>query len=264
MKGSDVFTLHRGVSPLVVSVPHDGREIPEDIAVRMSDAALSLPDTDWHVARLYEFCRDLGATLLIANYSRYVVDLNRPASDAALYPGQVSTGLCPSRTFAGDSIYRDGGSVSDAERRQRTAAYWAPYHEMLRSLLDERTKKYGVAVLWDAHSIASRVPSLFDGQLPELNVGTNNGASCDRRLVAGLIGAAEASPYSVVVDGRFRGGYITRHYGQPQQRVHAVQLELAQRCYMREEDGKFDVPRASRLVAVLSAMMQACVGAASS
>lgn len=263
MKTGDVFTLHRGASPLVVSVPHDGREIPDDIAARMSDAALSLPDTDWHVARLYAFCRDLGASLLVARYSRYVVDLNRPANDATLYPGQMSTGLCPSRTFAGENIYQDGATVSDEERERRTAKYWAPYHETLRSLLDERTKRHGVALLWDAHSIASQVPALFDGQLPELNIGTNAGESCERRLASRLVSEAEASPYSVVVDGRFRGGYITRHYGRPQQRVHAVQLELSQRCYLHEETGGFDAARAGRLVPVLSAMLRAYVAAAS-
>ena len=264
MTSGDVFTLNRGVSPLVISVPHDGRKIPGKIAARMSDAALALPDTDWHVARLYGFCRDLGATLLVANYSRYVVDLNRPASDESLYPGQVSTGLCPTRTFAGDDIYRDGESVSGEERRQRTAGYWDPYHEALRSLLDERRAEHGVALLWDAHSIASRVPALFDGQLPELNIGTNDGRSCDQRIVSALVSVAEASPFSTVVDGRFRGGYITRHYGRPRDGIHAVQLELAQRCYMLEESGEYDVSGAGRLVAVLSELLESAVAAARS
>jgi N-formylglutamate amidohydrolase len=262
MSAAAVFDLHRGHTPIVVSVPHDGREIPERIAARMSDDALSLPDTDWHVARLYDFCRDLGATLLVARFSRYVVDLNRPPSDEALYPGQVSTGLCPERTFAGARIYRDGDIVSAAEREERTAHYWRPYHEALGALLDANLRRHGVALLWDAHSIASRVPALFDGELPALNIGTNGGTSCGPRVRAALADALERVPFSATIDGRFRGGYITRHYGRPERGIHAVQMELAQRCYLRESVAEYDEALAARLLPVLAAMLQSCLAAA--
>ena len=150
----------------------------------MTEAGQSIPDTDWDVASLYEFATDLGASTVIANYSRYVVDLNRSAEDAALYPGQVATGLCPEQTFAGEAIYRSGG-VDDDEKARRVEEYWRPYHEHIRETLDSLKEQHGFALLWDAHSIPSIVPRLFDGELPELNLGSNSGASCGAPIEAG-------------------------------------------------------------------------------
>ena len=251
-----VFNYHDGNLPLVISVPHDGVHIPEDIRTRMTSIGASVPDTDWHVAELYDFARDLGASMLVANYSRYVVDLNRSDSDDILYPGQVATGLCPEQTFAGDDLYENGG-VSDDERSARIQQYWRPYHEQLAAMLQAKREEHGFALLWDAHSIPSVVPRLFDGELPELNIGTNDGRSCDTARQEKVIAAAGSGPFSVVVNGRFKGGYITRHYGNPKSQVHAVQLEVAQRAYMDEASTVFDVARAARLRETLQRMLSA-------
>ena len=251
-----VYSHYDGELPLVISVPHDGVHIPEDIRTRMTPAGIAVPDTDWHVAELYDFARDFGASMLVANYSRYVVDLNRSANDDVLYPGQVATGLCPQQTFAGDDIYAEGG-VSDEERSDRVEQYWRTYHEQLASMLQAQRDKHGYALLWDAHSIPSVVPRLFDGELPELNVGTNDGSSCGATRQSKVIAAAESGPFSVIANGRFKGGYITRHYGDPGAGVHAVQLEIAQRAYMDEASTVFDAGKAMRLRETLRLMLSA-------
>jgi len=251
-----VYSHYEGDVPLLISVPHDGVHIPADLGARMTPEGLAVPDTDWHVAELYDFARDFGASMLVANYSRYVVDLNRSASDDILYPGQVATGLCPERTFAGQGLYLDNG-VGDAEKAARVEQYWRPYHEQLESMLQRIRTKHGFALLWDAHSIPSIVPRLFDGELPELNIGTNDGASCDAARQDAVVRAAEGSPYSTAVNGRFKGGYITRRYGDPDAGIHAVQLEIAQRAYMDEASTVFDASRAARLRETVQRMLSA-------
>ncbi|HNP64243.1 MAG TPA: N-formylglutamate deformylase [Woeseiaceae bacterium] len=258
---TDVFRFQSGDQPLLISVPHDGREVPEDIRARMSEAGLAVPDTDWYVAELYEFAAELGATMLIANYSRYVVDLNRSADDEILYPGQAVTGLCPEQTFAGEDIYTSGG-VDAEEKAARVEAYWRPYHARIRKTLDAMREQYGYALLWDAHSIPSCVPRLFDGELPALNLGSYDSRSCRKSIESAVARVADASPYSNVVNGRFKGGYITRHYGDPEGDIHALQLEIAQRAYMNEEHGNFDEAKAERLRATLSQMLRNFIAAA--
>ena len=229
----------------------------------MTDAGKSIPDTDWDVARLYDFAMDLGASSVIANYSRYVVDLNRSADDAALYPGQVATGLCPEQTFAGEAIYRSGG-VDEEEKLARVEKYWRPYHEHIRTTLASLREEHGYALLWDAHSIPSIVPRLFDGELPELNLGSNSGASCESSIDAAVAAEARKSPFDAVLNGRFKGGYITRHYGEPENGMHALQLEIAHRAYMNEETGLYDAKKAAVLRDTLQKMLNAFLGAAQS
>lgn len=253
---SDVYAFSQGDSPLLISVPHDGRLIPDAQRARMTEAGLAIPDTDWHVAELYGFARDLGASLLVAQYSRYVVDLNRPPDDGSLYDGQVATGLCPQHTFSGDSIYCDDAPVTAAETAERAECYWRPYHERLSRVLDELRARHGYALLWDAHSIPSRVPRLFDGELPVLNLGNFDGRSCDAAVADELYRCASASPYSAILNGRFKGGHITRHYGNPGNGVQAVQLELAQRAYMDEATLDFDAGLADRLRGTLGALLE--------
>ena len=252
---SDVFAFTQGDSPLLVSVPHDGRLIPHEQRARMTAAGLAIPDTDWHVAALYDFARELGASLLVAQYSRYVVDLNRPPDDDSLYEGQIATGLCPSYTFTGDPLYSDGTAVTAEETAHRVECFWRPYHERLAQALDELKARFGYALLWDAHSIPSRVPRLFDGELPALNLGNFDNRSCDAGIAGELFRVAAASPYSTVLNGRFKGGYITRYYGDPTNRVQAVQLELAQRAYMDEATREVDAGLADRLRETLAALL---------
>ena len=220
----------------------------------MTAEGAAVPDTDWHVAELYGFARELGASMLVANYSRYVVDLNRPSTDEALYEGQVATGLCPLRTFAGEPIYRDDHAIDIADRVCR---FWQPYHTRLAAKLDELRERHGYALLWDAHSIASVVPRLFDGELPALNIGTDAGRSCGRGIESSVAEVAADSGYGHVLNGRFQGGFITRHYGDPGNNGHAVQLEIAQRVYMDEDAAVYDVHKAERLRGTLRGMLEA-------
>lgn len=228
----------------------------------MTAAGRELPDTDWHVPRLYDFASSIGASVIAAIYSRYVIDLNRAADDAALYPGQLSTGLCPAKTFAGEDIYRPDGAVDTAERAERIERYWRPYHEHLERTLDALRERHGYALLWDAHSIAGEVPALFDGVLPDLNVGTNGGKSAAPQLAEAVAQVARSSSLTYAHDGRFRGGYITRHYGKPGERVHAVQLEIAQRSYMDEGSRVLDERRTATLAGVVRDMLFAFMAAA--
>jgi len=230
------FQLNRGHTPLLVSMPHDGTRVPDEVEARMTPEALAVPDTDWHVSRLYDFAGALGAGTLWPFHSRYVVDLNRAPDGAELYPGASNTELCPLTTFDGDPVYREGEEPNADEIEARRQLYWAPYHIALQEELLRLRERHGVAVLWEAHTIRSEVPRFFDGVLPDLNLGTVDGASCApalrERLGARLAGV---DGYRHVVDGRFKGGYIARAYGEPDHGVHAVQLEIAQRNYMDEE-----------------------------
>lgn len=246
--------LRRGTAPLLISVPHAGTALPPGLAERMTSAGRALPDTDWYVDRLYAFAGALGAGLLVAGLSRYAVDLNRPPDDAPLYAG-ATTGLVPTETFAGESIYRDGHEPGEGEFALRIQRYWTPYHQVLSTELDTIRERHGYAVLLDAHSIAGEVPRLFEGELPALNLGSNRGCSADAGLIAGAERRLRDSAFSTVLDGRFRGGHITRHYGQPSQRVHALQLEIAQRSYMREKPPEWNGERAERLQSVLEQLV---------
>jgi N-formylglutamate amidohydrolase len=259
-----VFDYAEGGSALVVSIPHDGRLLMPGQETAMTAAGRALPDTDWHVRRLYDFVDELNATVIAANYSRYVVDLNRSAEDDALYLGRVSTGLCPASTFAGDALYVDGAPISATEQARRVALYWRPYHDKLRAVLRERVAQFGKVLLWDAHSIAGEVPRLFEGTLPELNIGSNAGLSCVPEVSAAVHAVAESSRYSCVLNGRFKGGYITRHYGDPAAGVHAVQLEIAQRSYMDEESGEYLAEAAGNLQKVIKNMLLAALHSISS
>lgn len=256
---NDVFTLHRGRTPLVVSLPHVGTEIAPEIAARLLPEAMAVADTDWHLEALYAFARDeLGASLVVPRFSRYCVDLNRPPENTPMYAGANNTELCPTRAFTGAALYPAGKEPDDAEVQRRIARFWRPYHDALAGELQRLKAEHGYALLFDGHSIKSELPWLFDGRLPDLNLGTASGASCDTTLRDAL-GAVLAGQqrFSQVVDGRFKGGYITRQYGRPGAGVHAVQLEMAWRCYMREEPPyAIDPARAAEVQPVLRALLQ--------
>jgi len=235
---AEPFTFRAGGSPLLVSMPHVGTELPEAVATHMTELAKTVPDTDWHVDRLYDFLDHLDASILAATQSRYVIDLNRAPDDRPLYPGASNTGLCPTTTFDQAPIYLDGREPDAAEIAARKDRVFRPYHARLGRALAAIVERHGYALLWEAHSIRSRVPRFFEGRLPDLNLGSASGASADPELIARLSQVAEiegaAAGYSYALDGRFKGGYITRSFGDPAQGVHAVQLELSQITYMDE------------------------------
>jgi N-formylglutamate deformylase len=226
------FEFRAGRTPLLVSMPHTGTHVPEALLSRMTEAAKRLPDTDWHLERLYDFLDELGASVLVATHSRYVVDLNRPPDNANLYPGQDTTPLVPLDTFHRKALYRPGQEPDAAEIAGRVEMYWTPYHSQLSHELTRLKKDHGYALLWDAHSIFSEVPRFFSGKLPSLNLGTADGRSCGTGIGEGLL--QRVSGYDAVLNGRFKGGYITRTYGDPANGVHAVQLELSEATYMNE------------------------------
>jgi len=229
------FSLRRGKAPVLVSIPHMGMEIPAELREHYVERALAVEDTDWHLDRLYDWLDTMGASVLQPRWSRYVIDLNRPPDDQPMYPGASNTELCPTRFFTGDALYKPGHEPDRAERARRLESYWRPYHDALRQELDRIRAQHGFVLLWDAHSIRSRIPWLFEGELPGLNIGTAGDLSADETITKAIETAAARHPaVSHVVNGRFKGGYITRHYGRPDEHVHAVQLEMCQKLYMSE------------------------------
>lgn len=247
-----------GKLPLLISFPHSGTYVPPELAERLTREALDLPDTDWFVPELYHFHRELGVAVICATHTRYVVDLNRPPDGAPLYPGLRETTVCPTETFDGERLYVKGADPTPGEIAERLRRYWQPYHDKLDELTQQIVRRHGYCILWDAHSIHSTVPSLFDGRLPDLNIGTAGGGSCSPDLPARMIARLRAQKaFSYVLDGRFKGGYITRHYGNPAARIHAVQLEIAQSAYLLESRAPvFEASRAHPLGSVLRGLLQ--------
>jgi N-formylglutamate deformylase len=255
------FSLLRGSLPLLVSVPHAGTALTEGLRERLVPRAAGVEDTDWHLERLYAFAHELGASLIVPRYSRYVVDLNRPPEDTPMYPGVNNTGLAPTRFFSGDALYREGQAPAAAEIAARVQQHWRPYHAALAEELARLRDRHGHAVLFDAHSIRSELPWLFEGRLPDLNLGTASGSSCAASLAAALgqVLAAQRD-YSHVTDGRFKGGYITRHHGRPAERVHAVQLEMCWRCYVDEARAhEWHAERAAEVTPLLRRLVQTMI-----
>lgn len=257
---SEWLTIRRGKAPLIVSIPHSGTDIPDDIADSLVSLPLARHDADLHVHRLYAFAEELDATIIRTAISRTVIDVNRDPSGVSLYPGQTTTGLCPTETFDGVPLYKEGREPDDAEIARRRDLYFAPYHDMLEAEIFQLREAHPRIVLYDAHSIRSIVPRLFDGALPVFNIGTNGDASCDPALTEAVATICEAGGQSVVTNGRFRGGWITRHYGQTDKGVHAIQMELAMRAYLDESldwppplDPDIAAPTQDTLRAVLTA-----------
>ncbi|WP_436643563.1 N-formylglutamate amidohydrolase [Microbaculum sp. FT89] len=282
----DIVRVRRGGSPLILSMPHSGTEIPPEVAKRLNETGLSVPDTDWWIPRLYDFADGLDATVVEARLSRYVIDVNRDPSGASLYPGRATTELCPTTTFDGEPIYQDAMAPGVLETGIRRDRYFWPYHIALRSEIDRVHEAHGYALLYDCHSIRSVVPRLFAGTLPVFNIGTNDGQSCAPEIEAAISDAvaeacAEAcaaasdgpahqpprdegseSDLTYIVNGRFKGGWITRHFGEPDSRVHAVQMELAQTAYMLEAaPWTFNEDGAARMRPVLRRVLDALIEA---
>jgi N-formylglutamate deformylase len=255
---AEPFTLHRGASPLVLSLPHVGTLIPDDLQPPYTPRALALEDTDWHLDRLYAFAADLGATVLSSVVSRYVIDLNRPPDDVSLYPGANTTGLCPLHFFTGDALYRPGCEPAAAEIVRRREYYWQPYHTTLEVELNRVRTTHGYAILLDGHSIRSEIAWLFPGRLPDFSLGTAAGASCHLELGDDVHRLLRShSRFSTVRDQRFQGGYITRHYGRPAEQIHALQLEMCQCLYMSEVlPFAYDTAAAARVQPVLVSLIE--------
>jgi N-formylglutamate deformylase len=233
----DLYKWTPGRKPLLINVPHAGTFLPEDIAQTLTPAGKAVPDTDWHVDHLYTAAMRMGCAMLAATHSRIVVDLNRDPSGAALYPGASNTELCPITTFADEAIYLQDRQPDAFEIERRVRAFWQPYHARLAAEIEAIKARHGFCILLDAHSIRSSVPRFFAGTLPDLNLGTADGNSCDPVLTSKVFDVLDAAPgFTAIHNGRFKGGYITRHYGQPAHDVHALQIEIGQSCYMDEDN----------------------------
>lgn len=259
--------ISEGGAPLIISFPHTGTAIPEDIQGRLISPWRARKDTDWWVDRLYDFAGELGVTTIRTSVSRTVIDVNRDPSGASLYPGQATTDLCPLTTFDGEALYRRGCEPDTHEIATRRERFFEPYHAALAAQIQRLKANHATVVLYDAHSIRSRVPRLFEGLLPQFNLGTNNGSTCQPELQAQIEAACKRAAFSHVTNGRFKGGWTTRHYGQPAQGVQAVQMELACRGYMHEPEtalteenwpSPLDAGRAAPLRLVLREMLSIC------
>lgn len=249
----------RGDGPVVLGMPHTGTHVPDDIFARLNATGQSLEDTDWHVDRLYDGVLS-GATIVRATFHRSVIDANRDPSGASLYPGQNTTGLCPLTDFDGKPLYQPGMEPDEAEIEQRRLAFHAPYHAALAAEIERVRARHGIAILYDCHSIRSEIDFLFDGVLPDFNIGTDNGKTCAPGLGEKVLAIASAAEgYTSVLNGRFRGGWTTRHYGRPEAGVHAIQMELTQKSYLASETAPFafDEVKAARLRQPLGAILTA-------
>jgi N-formylglutamate deformylase len=252
-RNNKIFQYSEGTRPILVSMPHNGTQIPQVIEQRMTDSAKRLVDTDWYLDQLYQFAHEQGCYLISPQFHRYVIDLNRPHDDANLYPGQDTTGLCPTTQFDRQPIYLPDEIPEQVEIEQRVAQYWLPYHQQIRSTLAEIKQQFGAALLFEAHSIKSIVPRFFDGKLPDFNFGNFNNTTCDDQLTE-LLEKWQPNGYSKVINGRFKGGFITREYGNPKKEIHSIQLELSQATYMNETTLALDAKMCERVTPSLQQM----------
>lgn len=266
---ADLGWLHveQGSAPLLLSIPHAGTDL-RDLEQRFVSPWLARKDADWHVPQLYSFARELGATMVWTDISRTVIDVNRDPSGKSLYPGQATTDLCPTTTFDGEPLYQADAPLKSQEIAARRERYFEPYHAALDREITRLSERHAHIVVYDCHSIRSAVPRLFDGTLPQFNVGTNDGKACAPELAQAVHSICATSNFSFVLNGRFKGGYITRHFGQPERRVHAIQMELAMRGYLREQPGDvseknwplpFDPTFAAPVRDVLRDILERCI-----
>ncbi len=258
-----IVSVARGASPLVLSMPHPGTGLPDEVAAALNARGRQVEDTDWHMRQLYGFTERFQPTIVEAGLSRYVIDLNRDPSGVSLYPGQATTELVPGTTFDGAPIWETAPDEAEIERRRK--AYFQPYHAALATEIEHARSQHGFCLLWDCHSIKSVIPRLFPGTLPTLNLGTNSGTSAAPSVEDAAVAAMAGTPFTQISNGRFKGGWITRHYGRPNSHVHALQMEIALSAYLAEEapPWTFDAAKAASLQAALSTIIEAALGAAS-
>lgn len=248
--------IKRGTGPIILGLPHTGTFVPDEVLVRLNDWGQKLADTDWHIDQLYEGLRD-DVTIIKATFSRYVIDANRDPKGVSLYPGQNTTTLCPTTDFEGEPIYREGLEPDETEVEQRRLSFHQPYHQAIEDEIKRLKKQHAHVVLYDCHSIRSTLPFLFEGTLPDLNVGTNEGKTCAPEIEKAAFEICNQSAFKTVLNGRFKGGWTTRHYADPQNGVHAFQMETAQSAYLTNEQAPwtYDETKAAKLRPVLAQIL---------
>lgn len=254
----NAFEVHHGSSPVILGLPHTGTDVPEDIWARLNDNGRILADTDWHIHKLYDGLLD-NVTTVRATFHRYCIDANRDPAGVSLYPGQNTTTLIPTTDFDGLAIWKDGQAPGEADIADRIARFHKPYHDALAAEIERVKAIHGVAILYDCHSIRSHIPFLFEGKLPDFNIGTDMGRTCDPKIEAvALEVTRNATGYTSILNGRFKGGWTTRHYGRPESGVHAIQMELAQSTHLTTETVPFayDEEKATKLRVHLKTLLQ--------
>jgi N-formylglutamate deformylase len=244
------FEFAKGSIPILVSMPHNGIALPPEMTAKMTSSALKLVDTDWYMDKIYAFASEMGCSVINPIYSRYVIDLNRPEDDVSLYPGADVTELCPTTQFDKQPIYIKGQQPDQCEVEKRVETYWRPYHQKLSETLKQMKLQHGFVLLFEAHSIKSIVPRFFEGQLPDFNFGNYNLQSSSNELTT-VIENWQSQAYTKVINGRFKGGYITRHYGAPENNIDSLQLELSQATYMNETLLQYNAAKATEVIDVL-------------
>lgn len=252
-----VFEVREGSSPIILGFPHTGTDVPPAIWERLNANGRLLADTDWHIHRLYDALIP-DVTTVRATFHRYVIDANRDPAGKSLYPGQNTTGLVPQTDFDNAPIWQEGQAPTEADIAARVADFHAPYHAALAAEVERVKSIHGIAVLYDCHSIRSHIPFLFEGRLPDFNVGTDNGTTCDPAIEAATVAvASSAKGYTSILNGRFKGGWTTRHYGKPATGVHAIQMELAQSTHLASEAPPFayDDTKADKLRVHLASIL---------
>ncbi len=250
-----VVEVIEGNSAVILAMPHSGDYIPANIWNRLNDTGKKCADTDWHIPKLYENLLP-QANIIKANFHRYVIDVNRAPDNTNLYLEHNSTALCPITDFQGNNIWLPGKEPTEDDITTLITQFYTPYHQALRGMIDKIFAKYGFVILYDCHSIRSRLPFLFSGELPALNIGTNDGKSCASAIEQCVLDICVQSPFSYVLNGRFRGGWTTRHYGKPQHNIHAIQMEIAQSAYMNEcEPWQYDASAAKQLRDILAIIL---------
>jgi formiminoglutamase len=252
----DWLHVHKGDQPIIISIPHAGQRLLASQNEDLIDPRAALDDTDHFVDRLYDFAFDMGISLIRSDMSRLVIDLNRDPEGVSLYPGRSTTGLVPTTDFKGLILYHEGKEPDNLEIRQRLIDYYHPYHEAIRQEINRLRIKFGRVILYDAHSVRSVLPWLFEGGLPLFNIGTNAGSTCSPALTEAVIKVC--GPDSVI-NGRFKGGYITRHYTNLNNGIETIQMELSKRGYMDEERTLWDDGRALALQKTLKTIMTICL-----
>jgi N-formylglutamate deformylase len=258
---NDVLTLTRGSSPLVLSIPHPGTEVPDEVAATLNERGRLVPDTDWHMGRLFTFIERFQPSIVEARLSRYVVDLNRDPSNLSSLPDGTS-GLVPMTAFTGEPIWTD--LPEEAEIVRRRERYFRPFHEVLTAEISRAREEHGFCLLLDCHSSPSVLPEVFEGMLPALSLGTVHGASCARAIEEAAAEAMDGTGFTWERNGRYAGGWITRHYGRPAENIHAIQIEVAFSAYLKTEapPWHFDAAKAAALEPALAIIIEAMLHAA--
>lgn len=245
--------------PILLSVPHCGTEFPTELTDQFKPDLRSAPDdTDWFVHQLYDFAPQMGITLIHATYSRWVIDLNRDPESKPLYAdGRIITAICPATNFFGEKLYKDERTeVAGNEVARRLQAYYWPYHQQVQVLLDGLKQKHGRVLLWDCHSIRQHVPTIHREKFPDLILGDVDGTSASPGLIEETLSILDHSGYCVSHNHPFKGGYITRHFGQPSVEQHALQLEMTKVNYMDDQEQSYNRARAERMRSLLKKVFE--------